>query len=806
MKAKKGKAKKIIFITLAVLISVFILSVVGGAVYIERYAANELDLSMFALPSKNSVTKFYYMDGDSWQEWEEARLYGNKNFEYAAYDDIPRDMINAFVAIEDKRFFEHDGVDWYRTVAAGANYILGFSDKFGASTITQQLIKNITGNDEVSISRKAHEIGMALKLEQNMSKEEILELYLNVINLSDHCYGVRSASRRYFSKDLNELSLLECVCIAAITNNPSYYNPIRNPENNKYRRDVILSQMLEQGMISQQEFDENFEKDITLKTDLSNTEEKIDSWYVDMALEDVISDLTDKYGYTSQTASRLVYGGGLEIYLCVDRDVQEVMEDYYKNTDNFPCGDGAQSSMIMIDPKNGNILGVVGSIGEKTGNRVQNFATQTKRPPGSAIKPLSVYAPALEDGKITYASIYDDTPVKFKAISDNSYSLWPRNANGVYHGLSTMSYAVSNSTNTVALKVLDDVGLSHSFYFLRDRLGLSDLVENGYDSSGNFITDMNYAALGLGQLNYGISVRDITAAYSIFADEGRFHSSKSYFKVRDSYGNTILEKDDVSEQVISDGNSEIMTELLREVVFGGTADDLTVKNTVAVACKTGTSQENKDRWCIGYTPSLICGVWYGYEYPKEIPRAEKNNFLNAFDGVISEIYEKGIRSPREDRKFEKNAGLVETVFCMDSGHLPTDACINDARGSRLKKGYFVKGTEPHSECSTHILVDYDAICGGVATDSTPQGHIRQVGMIKVERSFPEQITISDAQYVYKELPDGTLPSFSDKQAFFSVMESEKNYFGISSSEKQFNRLSVGHIVYSDIVFKRKFLK
>lgn len=806
MKEKKGRAKKIIFTLIVSVILALAFSILAGAVYIDRYSDRELDMSMFVLPSMNSVTRFYYMDSGQWREWEEARIYGSKNFEYVAHEDIPEDLINAFVAIEDKRFFKHNGVDWYRTFAAGANYVLGFSDKFGASTITQQLIKNITGNDEVSISRKAREIGMALKLEENMSKEEILELYLNVINLSDHCYGVRSASRRYFSKDVKELSLLECVCIAAITNNPSYYNPINHPESNKYRRDVILLQMLDEGMITQEEFDENYEKDVLLSPDTSNTEDRVTPWYADMAIEDVISDLTERYGYTSTSASRLVYGGGLEIYLCMDMDIQKIMDGYYKNTSNFVSGEGAESSMIIIDPKNGDVLGVIGSIGEKTGNRIQNFATQTKRPPGSAIKPISVYAPALENGKITYASIYDDTPVKFTELSDSSYSLWPKNANGVYHGLSTMSYAVSNSTNTVALKVLEDVGLSHSFYFLRDKLGLSDLIEKGYDPYGNSITDMNYAALGLGQLNYGINVRDITSAYSIFADDGKFHSSRSYISVKDSYGNDLLENTEISEQVISNGNSEIMTELLREVAFGGTADGLTIKNTVAVACKTGTSQENKDRWCIGYTPSLICGVWYGYEYPKEIPRSEKNIFLNAFDGVLSGIYENGIRSAEEDREFEKNAGLTEVLFCMDSGMLPTDACKNDARMPRVKKGYFVSGTEPKEECHTHVLVDYDAICGGIATECTPAEHIRQVGMINVERSFPQQIIISDAQYVYRRLPSDMLPSFYESKAFFSVMESEKNHFGISDSEKQFNRLSTDHIVYSDIVFRRKFLR
>ena len=788
------------------LLGLLLLGVIAGALYVNAVADEELDMSLFEFSAVNTVTKFYYMANGEWREWEEARLYGDKNFEYVPIDDIPQDLIDAFIAIEDKRFFEHNGVDWYRTVAAGANYIFNFDSRFGASTITQQLIKNITGEDEVSIERKVQEIVWALELEDEMDKQEILECYLNVINLSDNCYGVQSAARRYFSKDVGELDLLECACIAAITNNPSYYNPIRMPENNKYRRNLILSEMYEQCKISKEEFEENYNRDIELCPDSSSIESKTNSWYIDMVIEDVTEDLMAEYGYSRSAASKLLYSGGLEIYIQIDREIQDIMEDYYTDESNFPSGEGAQSSMIIIDPRSGDVLGVVGGIGEKSGNRIQNCATQTLRPPGSTIKPLSVYAPALERGLITYASVYDDTPVKFYTSSSGSYYCWPKNANGIYHGLSTMSYAVANSTNTVSIKILEDLGLSHSFYFLRDSLGLSDLIETGEDANGNFITDMDYAAMGLGQLNYGLTVRDITAAYSIFADNGSYHSPRSYSVVKNSFGKTILEKETTSTQVISDGNAEIMTELLRDVVWGGTANDLTVKNKVAIACKTGTSQDNKDRWCIGYTPSLICGVWYGYEYPQEIPKAEKNLFLDAFDSVITEIYDEDVFSAYKDRKFEKSAELVEVVYCMDSGLLPCEACLNDARGSRLKKGYFIKGTEPTEVCGVHILVDYDFVCGGIANAFTPDEHIEKVGMLDVERSFPIQIYVSDAQYVFRDIPDSIFPSFDENKAFFSVLEKDKAYFGISPSSSQFNRFSTAHFNYSDWIFKRKLLR
>lgn len=796
---KRSKARRFLLTLLTLLLVIIFLLTICAVIYIKKVTSQPLDLSLFTIDTLHKATKIYIMQDGEWMEWAEERILGEENFEFASFDEIPKHLVNAFVAIEDKRFFEHNGVDWYRSIGAAVNYFLHFDTRFGASTITQQLIKNITGADDVSIERKIREISWALELEKNLSKEEILELYLNVINLSDNCYGVGIAAQRYFSKQVSELNLIECASLAAITNNPSYYNPIKHPENNKDRRDVIISQMYEQGYISEAEFEESYGKELVLNPDDTVVKTSVHSWYVDMVTNDVISDLQNEKGLSRNEASHLFFSGGLEIYIQIDFEIQKIMEEYYENTANFISSEGAQSSMIMIDPANGDILGVVGAIGEKMGNRIQNYATDTRRPPGSTIKPLSVYAPALERGVITYASVYDDVPYSFE--NDKP---WPKNANGVYHGLSTMSYAMANSTNTIPLQILDDLGLSHSFYFLKDYLHLDSLVEKGKDKNGSLITDMDYAALGLGQLNYGVSVREITAAYSIFASGGIYHAPRSYSLVKNSKGEILLQKDVISEGVISEENAEIMTKLLSDVVWGGTADDLTVKNKVAIAAKTGTTQDNKDRWCIGYTPSLICGVWYGYEYPKEIPKSEKNHFLNAFDTVLNRIYNRDTRSSYADRKFKESGNLVQVNYCMDSGLLPNEACFKDPRGSRIKMGYFVNGTEPTERCSTHILVNYDVVCGGVATVFTPSGHIEKVGMIVVDREFPIQIVVSDAQYVYKKLEASILPSFNENEPFFAPLESEekKKYFGISAGKKQFNRLSIAHFSYSDLVFWR----
>ena len=328
---RKGRIKRALIIILFLLLIIILTLSIACVIYIKSITKEPLDMSLFSFDRANSVTKIFVKKDGEWVEWKEERILGEHNFEFVPIKNIPENLINAFIAIEDKRFFEHNGVDWYRSLGAMANYLFRFEGKFGASTITQQLIKNITGKDELSIERKVREMIWALELEKEFSKEEILELYLNVINLSDNCYGVGSASKRFFSKNPSELTLIECVCIAAITNNPSYYNPITHPENNQERRDIILLQMFEQGYIGEEEFRENYNKTIELNPDDTVVKTSIHSWYVDMVIDDVISDLQNERGMSKQTASSLVFGGGLEIYIQIDLEIQEIMEEYVEN-------------------------------------------------------------------------------------------------------------------------------------------------------------------------------------------------------------------------------------------------------------------------------------------------------------------------------------------------------------------------------------------------------------------------------------------------------------------------------------------
>ena len=781
------------------------------SIYIDKYIEKSIDEEMFYVVGTDSETKIFYYDysdranriGET-VELTEEKLYGGYNCKYVDYDDIPLYLKNAFISIEDKRFESHKGVDWFRTITAGINYYLKFNDSYGGSTITQQLIKNVTDQDDYSFQRKIQEIFWALDLETKMDKKEILGLYLNIINLSQGCYGVGAASEYYFSKHVSELTLSECACIAAITNSPTYYDPIRNPDNNERRRLLILQQMLEQGYIDEEEYANAVSEKIVLNINSTNDVDKINSWYVDMVINDVMSDLMDKYGYSRTMASLIVYTGGLEIYTVMDPDIQNVLETYYSNKNNFKGKEGndlPQSSMIIIDSMTGDILGVAGAIGDKSGNRIQNFATNTLRPAGSVIKPLSVYAPAIENGLINWSTVYDDTPINFGNynLDPNKGQIvepvpWPKNSNGIYRGLTHINYALEHSVNTVTVKVLEKLGLEGSFDFLYNKLKMKSLIPRKILENGTVLTDMDYAALALGQFNYGVTVREITAAYSIFSNNGIYNDYRSYYKVTDSVGELILYKGYSGEAVISENTCDIMTLMLENVVQNGTATDITLDAHIDCAGKTGTTQNKFDNWYIGYTPYYIGGVWIGYEYPKPLADYPNNICVTIWDEVMTEIHKKYI-GKTDVQSFETGNDVVKCEYCKDSGKLVTKACLLDPRGDRTESGYFAEGTQPTEPCDRHLAVNYDNNAGGVVIGNCSEEDIIQVGLINVERSFPMQIYITDAQYTFRDIGKVILPETSPHLPFYNNALQEKCYSGISRVDVQFNRACRDHFNY-----------
>ncbi len=672
----------ILIVILSVILSVFLYFVYKRLL---PYKEIEIDETIISAQMNSGATKlyaydFYDRENRRGKEYvlEDFSVESKESYIYCDLDKIPKDLINAFIAIEDKRFYKHNGVDFLRTGKAGLNYILKKSSSFGGSTITQQLVKNITGNSEKSIDRKVKEIFYAINLERRYTKDEIMGMYLNIINLGNRCRGVGAAAKFYFSKDVSQLTLSECATIAAITNNPSYYNPVTNIKNTQSRRDLILRCMLESSFITEETYNSATKEDIYLKLSQKHTG-KINSWYTDMVIEDVIYDLVTKYNLDRDAASNIVYNGKLKIYTAMDEDIQILLEDYYRSLKigamKSSTDEALKSSFIVIDSKTGDILGLVGDIGEKQGNRIQSFATGTKRPSGSAIKPLSVYAPALDKGIIKWSSIYSDT-----FIEENNGRQWPQNACGKYIGDTDIQYAIANSLNTVSVKVLRDLGINESFDFLKNKLNFTGLEAQAYGDVG----DMCDSSLALGQHKTGITLKELTAGYTVF-DGGVYRKPRSYFKVTDSDGKVLLENEAYSQRAISKESAAIMTKLLQSVVKEGTAKNkITVNSKVEVAGKTGTTSNNCDRYFVGFTPDIVGGCWVGYEYPEKINVAG-NPAINIWDDIFSKIY--ALSQYKDARgQFYVPDSIEELSYDKTTGEMPNLYSIDE----NIKSGWFVK--------------------------------------------------------------------------------------------------------------------
>ncbi|MBQ8509062.1 MAG: transglycosylase domain-containing protein [Clostridia bacterium] len=799
----------ICFITGIIVVTVF-------AVYVKNYIDPEIDPSLFKM-NASQTTKIFYMDYSDREnrigemiEIEDQRLYGSQNSMWVSYTEIPEDLVNAFVAIEDHRFWNHSGVDWWRTCGAILNYFIPFDNKFGGSTITQQTIKNLTEDDDYTPQRKIQEILRALNLEKKLDKTQIMELYLNNIYLSQNCIGVQAAAWTYFGKEVKDLTLLECAAIAGITQAPTKYDPVQNPESQTTKRNTVLAKMLEYGYITQAEYDENYNKELDLNYQgrAQSVKASTNSWYTDQVIEEVVAALCAEKGYSEKAAYDMIYSGGLQIITLQDPDIQDILEEVYTNDANFPKTNNAiqpQSSFVVIDHATGDVVGLIGARGEKEGNLLLNYATQTTRSPGSSIKPLSIYAPALEKGIITYGSVYDDVPVWFNYADDDEEKLnpsaWPKNLPEVYNGLTTVQDAVTRSVNTVAVRILQDLTLDASFDFVRNKLNMTSYIEYATLSNGMGITDKDYSALALGGMNYGVTNLEITAAYQVFANGGVYNKPRTWLKVLDSEGNLLLENESESYVVISEQTASIMTKMLQNVVTRGTAKAVTLQKQINCAGKTGTASNDVDRWFIGYTPYYVGGIWFGYEMPQSLGTLSFNPVTTGWDIVMTKIHEEILNSGKSLKTFETADGVIKATYCKDSGKLMTSACYLDPRGSRAEEGYFTAATVPTETCDRHVLVNIDTSTGAIANEYCPSESVVQKGLLKLEngeRVFPMNVKVTDAQYTYMEVSaDTPMPESGDVPFYINLYE-EGTYPGYTNTN--------GNRVYNSYCYEHHYVE
>ncbi len=688
---KNTKQRVLKTILTCFLIGIITVAIVAGSflIYAFTMVDGTVDQNLNDLQLNFTTTVYVENRKGKWEEYQ--RLHGEFNRIWVDYDEnaienndknyegIPANLANAFIAIEDKGFESHYGVDWKRTFGALLNEFFHFSTKFGGSTITQQLVKNLTDDRKQDAGRKVREIMRARYLETKYTKDVILECYLNTIPMGHGTYGVQVAANYYFDKDVDELSLAECACLAAITKAPSYYAPDTNPENNKERRETVLYEMKDQGYITEDQYKEAIATKIKVEVNENATAQNdINSYFIDALIEQVTTDLCDKYGYTKEKAEQLFYTGGYKIYATVDTSVQSAAEKAYldvaKKAQKSAKGDPLWGAMTIMDYE-GHVRGIVGGIGEKTANRAFNCATDAKRQPGSTMKPISVYASAIESGLINYSSILNDTKAKYGDWS-------PKNAGGGYSGNMTAQKAIERSINTIPVALANKMGVQTCFNFLTEKLGLKNLTDE----------DLNLSALGLGGTGGGITTLESAAAYAVFGNGGLYYEPTFYTKVTDQKGNIILQHDSQPKMAISEDTAVVMNKLLQTVIYGKNGTGTSVASSVPkmkLFGKTGTSSSNNDKWFVGGSPYYVVSSWCGYETMQKMPSANLGIAKSQWATVMSKIHS-GLKA----KDFPESPYAVDRFYCTKTGGLATVECKNAA------VGWYKKGNLPDT-CQKH---------------------------------------------------------------------------------------------------------
>lgn len=750
--------------------------------YLEQDILQDVtvDLESYSMEQNSYL---YYVDADG-EIQEYQQIFAETSSRWATIEEIPDHLENAAIAIEDHRFYEHQGVDWITTVKATARMFFGNSSA-GGSSITQQLTKNIllTADetaDDVTVQRKVLEIFRAIELEKQYDKAEIMEMYLNVIYLGQGCKGVRSAAATYFGKELEELTIAESASLISITNNPSLFDPYsesvfeyngvmtNGKERNRMRQELVLGEMLSYGYITQAEYDSAMKEELVFKNGIADEDKmtvcavetcgnkaivknlKVDggkhycikcgaeivvkksasqdnyTWFTDAVLRDVAQAMAKQDGVawndtTADTYMRKIQTGGFHIYTTLDKKVQDQVDYIYENLENIPDtrgGQQLQSAIVVIDNRTGDIVGLAGGVGEKTGYLDWSRATQSKLQSGSSIKPLTVYAPAFELGAITPATVVDDLPLSYGEYGRGAY---PLNDSRTYSYSRSIYSAVTSSVNASCAHTLMKIGVDKSFDFAKNKFRLSTLVDNYTDSYGHQHTDIAVGPLALGAQTWGVHVDEMAAAFATFANNGVYRQARTFTKVYDSNGNLVLDNTQFSEQILSQKSVDYMNYCLVNATYSGTGSystnggaDLSKTMGITTAGKTGTSGDNKDKWYCGFTGYYTAAVWTGYDEPETIYSDGSwygNPACMLWKKVMAPLHQ-GL----SDKGLYNRSAMVPVSMCLDSGLRASGACGADVRGTgRTVSALVYPGDATGKYCNKHVSVEYCS-GGGVCTE------------------------------------------------------------------------------------------
>ncbi len=717
------------------------------------------------LPEANLVLENYNLDEPSYVYYVNSdgkiellqKIHASTDWENADYEDIPKALIHAAVAIEDKRFYEHQGVDWFTTIKAFANMFFG-DETVGGSSITQQLIKNVTQNKSVTVQRKVMEFFQATLVEKNYDKDTIMEMYLNAIYLGQGCRGVRSAAETYFGKELQNLTIAECASLISITNNPSLFDPYSSREfkyagevmngmqRNRHRQLLVLGEMLNQGYITQEEYDEAVAQELVLKNGIDEQDRWIECttescgyegvastytkdaenknyvcpkcgtlipiendnsqivypYFVDTALKDFARMLAENDGVTTwndnvwKNYRNVISRGGYHIYTTYDEKAQEAVDKIYKDLNQIPAPRGAQqlqSAIVVIDNDTGDIVAMAGGVGDEKEHFGLNRATQSRLQSGSSMKPLAIYAPGFEKGVISPATVVKDLPINY-----NGGSAWPRNDNKEYNYAYTIYRGITRSVNAVSANTLKLIGEEYSYDFAKDTFGLSTMRDE----------DMNFASLALGAQHYGVTVRDMATAFATFANDGIRRESRTVTKVYNGKGELVLDNTQDAYQILSEKTVTYTNYCLVNAANAGTGTRA-VFSGQQIAGKTGTTNAARDRWFCGYTGHYTAAVWCGFDTPAKI-NLGYNPACELWKKVMQPLHS-GL--PRQS--LYSTGKMTDVTVCLDSGLRATDACKNDIRGDRTETVKCYPEDRPKGSCTTHVELE---VCsgGGVATE------------------------------------------------------------------------------------------